>query len=71
MSAHTTTTNAAPVLATEGAEQQTRAVSVRWIISAHDDLVWFIGSVVSSYALFALYVGGLVPLVPMVAAGRF
>lgn len=46
----------------------TRAVSVRWIIGARDDLVWFIGSVVTSYALFALYVGGLVPLVPMVAA---
>ncbi|HEX8851857.1 MAG TPA: hypothetical protein VF754_00140 [Pyrinomonadaceae bacterium] len=45
-----------------------RALSVRWIISARDDLVWFIGSVVSSYALFALYVGGIVPLVPMVAA---
>ncbi|MCA1618648.1 MAG: hypothetical protein LC795_04920 [Acidobacteria bacterium] len=45
-----------------------RALSVRWIIGARDDLVWFIGSVVTSYALFALYVGGLVPLVPMVAA---
>src|SRR5919112_1107608 len=45
-----------------------RAVSVRWIISARDDLVWFIGSVVTSYALFALYVGGVVPLVPMVVA---
>jgi hypothetical protein len=41
---------------------------MRWIIGARDDLVWFIGSVVSSYALFALYVGGVVPLVPMVAA---
>ncbi len=47
---------------------QARAVSLRWIISAGDDLVWFIGSVASSYALYALYVGGLVPLVPMVAA---
>jgi hypothetical protein len=45
-----------------------RAVSVRWIISARDDLVWFIGSVAASYALFALYVAGLVPLVPMVVA---
>src|ERR671928_1252769 len=45
-----------------------RALSVRWIISAREDLVWFIGSVATSYALFALYVGGLVPLVPMVAA---
>jgi uncharacterized membrane protein len=47
---------------------QSRAVSLRWIISARDDMLWFIGSVVSSYALFALYVTGLVPLVPMVAA---
>ena len=45
-----------------------RALSARWIISAREDLVWFIGSVVTSYALFALYVGGLVPLAPMVAA---
>src|ERR1044071_10199540 len=44
------------------------ALSVRWIIGAREDLVWFIGSVASSYALFALYVGGLLPLVPMVAA---
>jgi hypothetical protein len=41
---------------------------MRWIISAHDDLIWFVGSVVSSYALLVLYVSGLVPLVPMVAA---
>jgi hypothetical protein len=45
-----------------------RAVSLRWIIGAKDDLVWFIGSVASSYALFALYVWGRVPLVPMVVA---
>lgn len=45
-----------------------RFFSVRWIIGAHDDLVWFIGSVATSYALLALYVGGVVPLVPMVAA---
>jgi hypothetical protein len=44
------------------------ALSWRWIISARDDLVWFVGSVVTSYALLALYVGGIVPLVPMVAA---
>jgi len=44
------------------------AISLRWIISGRDDLVWFIGSVVSSYALLILYVSGLVPLVPMVAA---
>ncbi len=46
----------------------TRAVSVRWIIGARDDLVWFIGSVASSYLLLALYVTGLVPLVPLVLA---
>ena len=44
-----------------------RAISLRWIISARDDLVWFIGSVASSYALLILYVAGVVPLVPMVA----
>ena len=43
------------------------AISLRWIIGARDDLVWFIGSVVSSYLLLWLYVSGLVPLVPMVA----
>lgn len=43
------------------------AISLRWIISARDDLVWFIGSVVSSYVLLFLYVWGIVPLVPMVA----
>jgi uncharacterized membrane protein len=44
-----------------------RAISIRWIISGRDDLVWFIGSVVSSYALLLLCVSGLVPLVPLVA----
>src|SRR5215213_6399040 len=47
---------------------QTSVISLRWIISGREDLVWFIGSVASSYALFALYVGGILPLVPMVAA---
>jgi len=42
-------------------------ISLRWIISARDDLVWFIGSVVSSYILLFLYITGLVPLIPMVA----
>jgi hypothetical protein len=42
-----------------------RAVSLRWIIGAGDDLVWFIGSVASSYLLFGLYVSGLLPLFPM------
>ncbi len=32
------------------------AISLRWIIGARDDLIWFIGSVVSSYALLLLYV---------------
>jgi hypothetical protein len=50
------------------AEARPRAISLRWIISAQDDLVWFIGSVASSYALLALYVTGIVPLVPMVVA---
>src|SRR3954454_17637420 len=44
------------------------AISLRWIISARDDVIWFIGSLVSSYALLVLYVAGLLPLVPMVAA---
>ena len=44
-----------------------QAISLRWIISARDDLVWFIGSVVSSYLLLFLYVSGVVPLIPMVA----
>lgn len=43
------------------------ALSLRWIIGARDDMVWFIGSVVSSYALLLLYVSGVVSLVPMVA----
>lgn len=43
------------------------AISLRWIINRREDLVWFIGSVLSSYALLLLYIRGLVPLVPMVA----
>lgn len=48
---------------------QTRphAISLRWIVSAREDLIWFIGSVASSYALLFLYIKGVVPLVPMVA----
>src|SRR5215204_2765778 len=42
-------------------------ISLRWIIGARDDLIWFIGSVVSSYALLFLYVSGVLPLLPMVA----
>ena len=47
---------------------QPRVISLRWIISARDDLIWLIGSVLSSYALLILYVSGIIPLVPMVAA---
>ncbi len=47
---------------------ESRAISLRWLISARDDLVWFIGSVLSSYALLFLYIKGVIPLVPMVAA---
>jgi hypothetical protein len=46
---------------------QPRAISLRWIISAREDLIWFIGSVTSSYALLILYVTGILPLIPMVA----
>ncbi len=42
-------------------------ISLRWIISAQDDLLWFIGSVVSSYLLLFLYVKGILPLVLMAA----
>jgi len=49
-------------------EQATaRVLSLRWIISAREDLVWFIGSVAASYALLILYVTGMLPLIPMVA----
>ena len=64
MSATTTPQN----ISNERSVAQVGALSWRWIISARDDLVWFIGSVVTSYALLALYAGGILPLVPMVAA---
>src|SRR5437016_9095176 len=32
-----------------------------------EDILWFIGSVASSYVLLVLYVTGVVPLIPMVA----
>ena len=44
-----------------------RAISLGWIINAREDLIWFIGSVASSYALLILYVNGVLPLIPMVA----
>jgi hypothetical protein len=47
---------------------RSRAVSVRWIISAREDLLWFVGSVASSYLLFGLYVAGVLPLFPMLLA---
>src|SRR3982074_749489 len=43
-----------------------RAISLRWIINAREDLIWFVGSVASSYALLILYVSGILPLIPMV-----
>src|SRR5947207_9346730 len=49
-------------------DARTSAISPRWIINGREDLVWFIGSVVTSYALFALYVSAILPLIPMVAA---
>src|SRR5258708_24769119 len=48
-------------------QTQPRAVSLRWIISAREDLGWFVGSVASSYALLVLYVTGVLRLIPMVA----
>jgi hypothetical protein len=48
-------------------QARAQVLSLRWIISARDDLVWFIGSVFSSYALLILYVAGVLPLIPMVA----
>ena len=44
-----------------------RAISLRWIISAREDLIWFVGSVAASYLLLVLYVMGVLPLIPMVA----
>src|SRR5437773_4377708 len=48
-------------------QAQPRAISLRWIINAREDLVWFVGSVAASYALLVLYVSGALPLIPMVA----
>jgi len=44
-----------------------RAISLRWIINAREDSIWFIGSVASSDALLILYVAGVLLLIPMVA----
>src|SRR5438128_6049202 len=43
-----------------------RALSLRWIISAREDLIWFVGSVASSYLLLIFYVSGVLPLIPMI-----
>jgi hypothetical protein len=48
-------------------QAQPRAISLRWIINAREDLLWFVGSVASSYALLILYLTGVLPLIPMVA----
>src|SRR5881396_3999294 len=48
-------------------QSRAQVLSLRWIISARDDLIWFIGSVASSYALLILYIAGVLPLIPMVA----
>src|SRR5438105_4193535 len=48
-------------------QAQPRAISLRWIINAREDLIWFIGSVAASYALLILYSAGILPLIPMVA----
>jgi hypothetical protein len=48
-------------------QSRAQVLSLRWIISARDDLFWFIGSVASSYALLILYIAGVLPLIPMVA----
>jgi hypothetical protein len=54
--------------ATETIERpKATAISLRWIINAREDLVWFIGSVAASYLLLVLYVTGVLPLIPMVA----
>src|SRR5438046_9758926 len=57
--------SAATGIITEQARR--RAISMRWIINAREDLIWFIGSVASSYLLLILYVTGILPLIPMVA----
>jgi len=49
------------------AQARPRAISLRWIINAREDLIWFVGSVAASYLLLILYVIGALPLIPMVA----
>jgi hypothetical protein len=57
--------SAATQLITE--QTRPRAISLRWIINGREDLIWFVGSVASSYLLLVLYVTGILPLLPMVA----
>ena len=45
------------------ATEQSGIARWRWIISPQDDLIWFIGSVVTSYALLGLTGLGISPLV--------
>jgi len=47
---------------------QTRALSLRWIIGARDDLVWFIGAALPSYLFFALYISNALPVLPILGA---
>ena len=48
-------------------QSRPQAISLRWIINAREDLIWFVGSVAASYLLLILYVIGALPLIPMVA----
>ncbi len=57
----------AAAITQEATAAESNAITLRWIINAREDLIWFIGSVISSYALLILYVKGVVSLVPMVA----
>ena len=41
---------------------------MRWIIGARDDLIWFIGAALPSYAFFALYISNVVPVLPILSA---
>ena len=49
-------------------EARVSAASLRWIISLRDDLLWFMGPALLCYALLALTVTRLVPVVPLFVA---
>lgn len=68
MSAITTITTTQNVTPDRPHTAEQRFFSLRWIVSQRDDLVWFIGSVLASYWLLALYVSGVLPLIPMIMA---